>query len=111
MVIGEMVAELLLGPSVIGAILQRVQGLLFPSNGLTLLQGCSEAGLVLFLFVVGLRFEAHELGAVKRSAVSISAANMPRPSCPALPWRSHFTAAFPCPAYRKRHLFCSWASR
>lgn len=52
-VIGEMIAGLALGPIVFGALAPSLHGWLFPPDQLAPLQGLSQVGLVLFMFVVG----------------------------------------------------------
>jgi Kef-type K+ transport system membrane component KefB len=53
-VVGEMVAGILLGPSVLGAISPAAMQGLFPPTSLGPLYALSQLGLVLFLFLVGL---------------------------------------------------------
>jgi Kef-type K+ transport system membrane component KefB len=52
-VIGEMIAGLMLGPLVFGALAPAWQGWLFTSASLPVLNGLSQIGLVLFMFIVG----------------------------------------------------------
>ncbi|KAA0071678.1 cation:proton antiporter [Rhodanobacter sp. T12-5] len=52
-VIGEMIAGLALGPMVFGALAPAWQGWLFAPASLPTLNGLSEIGLVLFMFIVG----------------------------------------------------------
>lgn len=60
-VVGEMIAGIMLGPSVLGAIpgLRDYQRMLFPPNSasLELLNVLSQLGVIFFLFLVGLEFE------------------------------------------------------
>ena len=53
MVIGEMVAGLMLGPAVFGAIAPGLQTSLFQGSSLSELDAISQLGLVLFMFIVG----------------------------------------------------------
>lgn len=53
MVIGEMLAGLMLGPAVFGALAPRLQTSLFQSSSLSELDAISQLGLVLFMFIVG----------------------------------------------------------
>jgi Kef-type K+ transport system membrane component KefB len=52
-VIGEMIAGLVLGPIVFGALAPDMHTWLFPADKLAALQGLSQVGLVLFMFIVG----------------------------------------------------------
>jgi Kef-type K+ transport system membrane component KefB len=52
-VIGEMIAGLALGPLVFGALAPAWQGWLFAPASLPALNGLSQIGLVLFMFIVG----------------------------------------------------------
>jgi Kef-type K+ transport system membrane component KefB len=53
MVIGEMVAGLMLGPAVFGAVAPTLQAALFQRSSLPELDAISQLGLVLFMFIVG----------------------------------------------------------
>jgi Kef-type K+ transport system membrane component KefB len=57
-VIGEMIAGFVLGPIVFGALAPTWHAALFPSDGLAALQGLSQLGLVLFMFIVGAELRA-----------------------------------------------------
>lgn len=52
-VIGEMLAGIVLGPIVFGALAPEWHGAIFPRGGLAGLDGLSQIGLVLFMFIVG----------------------------------------------------------
>jgi Kef-type K+ transport system membrane component KefB len=60
-VVGEMIAGIVLGPSVLGGIAPKVESALFPEQSLTLLNALSQVGLVLFLFLVGLVHDPRHL--------------------------------------------------
>lgn len=57
MVVAEITAGILLGPSVLGWLLPEVSAALFAPDSLELLQVVSDLGLVLFMFLVGLEFD------------------------------------------------------
>jgi Kef-type K+ transport system membrane component KefB len=57
MVVAEISAGILLGPSVLGWLLPEVSAALFAPDSLELLQVVSTLGLVLFMFLVGLEFD------------------------------------------------------
>src|SRR5690348_601262 len=52
-VIGEMIAGILLGPIVFGMLAPETHAFLFPREKIAALDGLSQVGLVLFMFVVG----------------------------------------------------------
>ena len=57
-VVAEILAGLMLGPSLLGWVAPGVLARLFPSSSLPGLQSLSDLGLILFMFVVGLEFDA-----------------------------------------------------
>src|SRR5580704_14094643 len=56
-VIGEMIAGVMLGPSLLGWIFPRVSAVLFPDASIGFLSGLSQVGLILFMFLVGLQLD------------------------------------------------------
>jgi len=71
-VIGEMIAGIALGPSIVGAIAPAVHEQLFPAGKLVPLATLSQLGVILFMFVVGLRLDLSLLRGRVKSAVAIS---------------------------------------
>src|SRR6266702_2889467 len=71
-VIGEILAGLALGPSLLGAFLPAVQGQLFPVGALPTLQTLGEIGLVLYMFSLGARLDTHLMLRQSRSAIVVS---------------------------------------
>ncbi|HEY6328099.1 MAG TPA: cation:proton antiporter [Blastocatellia bacterium] len=71
-VIGEIVAGILLGPSLLGWLAPGPSGFLFPSPGFGVLNALSQLGLVLFMFLVGLELNLKRLHEMGRVAVVIS---------------------------------------
>lgn len=57
-VVGEMIAGIVLGPIVFGALAPAVHARLFAPAGLAPLEGLSQIGLVLFMFIVGAELRA-----------------------------------------------------
>ena len=56
-VVGEMVAGIMLGPSVMGWIWPHAQQLLFPADSVALLNLLSQIGIVFYLFLIGLELD------------------------------------------------------
>ncbi len=75
-VIGEMIAGLALGPSLFGAVAPRTMRALFPDDGMMPLATLSQLGVILFMFVVGLRLDLSALRGRVRSAIAISHASI-----------------------------------
>ena len=73
-VIGEIVAGILLGPSLLGWVAPAVSLSLFPPNSLGTLKLLAEVGVVLFMFVVGLDLES--LRGVAHTALVVSHASI-----------------------------------
>ena len=90
-VVSEMVAGVLIGPSLFGLIFPDVQSWLFPTQltiaqggatvtiphpSMTILYAISQVGLVLYMFVVGMEFDAKLLLGRLRSAWVVSVAGI-----------------------------------
>lgn len=78
-VVGEMIAGVIIGPSLLGWVLPEAQAWLFPSQSLTILFAVSQVGLVLYMFLVGVEFRVDLLREQARSAISVSVAGMTVP--------------------------------
>ena len=72
-VIAEMVAGLMLGPSCFGWLAPTWAQALFPAAGLEPLNALSQVGLVLFMFLVGLRVRLHA-AIERRTAAAVTSA-------------------------------------
>ncbi|MCT7951321.1 cation:proton antiporter [Ancylothrix sp. C2] len=57
LVIGEIVAGIMLGPSLFGLIAPDLAGFLFPAKTLPFLDVLSEVGLIFFMFLIGLELD------------------------------------------------------
>jgi Kef-type K+ transport system membrane component KefB len=75
-VIGEMVAGILLGPSLLGWLAPGISGALFPPTSLNLLNAISQVGLIVFMFLVGLEFNPKNLRGKEHTAVVTSHASI-----------------------------------
>ncbi|MEC4004082.1 cation:proton antiporter [Flavobacterium sp. SUN052] len=75
-VIGEIIAGIFLGPSVVGMYFPEYSALLFPVESLGNLQFLSQIGLILFMFVIGMELDLKVLKNKANDAVVISHASI-----------------------------------
>ena len=75
-VIGEMIAGILLGPSLLGLLAPSISATVFPPASLGLLSTVSKIGLVLYMFVVGTHIQTSIIRQAFRSAMLISVAGI-----------------------------------
>jgi Kef-type K+ transport system membrane component KefB len=80
-VIGEMVAGILLGPSLLGWAAPALSKALFPAASLGYLNALSQVGLAFFMFLVGVSLNPKELRQLGRAAVLTSNAGIVTPFC------------------------------
>ena len=78
-VIGEVVAGIMLGPSLLGRISPSTQEMLFPKDTAPLLGILSQIGVVLFMFIVGVEFDTAALKKRGHASVAISHASIVTP--------------------------------
>jgi Kef-type K+ transport system membrane component KefB len=78
-VVGEMLAGILLGPSLLGWAAPAVSRALFPPQGLAYLNILSQLGLLLFMFLVGLEFNTEAVRSLGRVALATSVASIAAP--------------------------------
>src|SRR5258708_12739066 len=71
-VIGEILAGLVLGPSLLGVFLPNIKEFVFPASTLPTLQTLGDIGLVLYMFSLGARLDTHLLLRQSRTAVAPS---------------------------------------
>ncbi|MFE2286507.1 cation:proton antiporter [Streptomyces sp. NPDC059443] len=71
-VVGEIVAGVLLGPSVLGLLPGHLTERLFPAEVRPLLSAVSQVGLILFMFVVGWEFEKRLIRPHAKLAAGVS---------------------------------------
>ncbi len=72
MVIAEITAGILLGPSLLGALAPQTYAAIFPAQSLSVLSLVSQLGLVLFMFLIGLEFDPKLLRGRAHSSIAIS---------------------------------------
>ena len=75
-VIGEIIAGIFLGPSLVGMYFPEYSHLLFPTESLGNLQFLSQIGLILFMFVVGMELDLKVLKNRANEAIVISHASI-----------------------------------
>jgi Kef-type K+ transport system membrane component KefB len=75
-VIGEIVAGIVLGPSIVGLFFPQVSGFLFPAASIVNLQFLSQIGLILFMFIIGMELELSLIGKQAYGAIIISHASI-----------------------------------
>jgi Kef-type K+ transport system membrane component KefB len=75
-VIGEIIAGIFLGPSLVGMYFPEFSAMLFPADSLGNLQFLSQIGLILFMFVVGMELDLKVLKNRANEAIVISHASI-----------------------------------
>jgi Kef-type K+ transport system membrane component KefB len=75
-VIGEILAGIVLGPSLVGHYFPGFSAFLFPPTSLPNLQFLSQIGLILFMFVIGMELDLQVLRTKAHEAVVISHASI-----------------------------------
>jgi Kef-type K+ transport system membrane component KefB len=71
-VIGEIIAGIFLGPSILGWLFPGLSVLIFPQNSFLSLQFLSQIGLAFFMFVIGMELDLSKLKRKTHDAVIIS---------------------------------------
>jgi Kef-type K+ transport system membrane component KefB len=75
-VIGEIVAGIVLGPSIIGMMFPEFSAFVFPKESLKILQFLSQIGLIMFMFIIGMELNIKVLKNKAREAIVISHASI-----------------------------------
>lgn len=75
-VVGEIIAGVLLGPSLLGWTMPAFSGFLFPAESLKNLQFLSQIGLAFFMFIVGMELDLNKIRNKAHDAVMISHASI-----------------------------------
>jgi Kef-type K+ transport system membrane component KefB len=78
-VVGEMIAGVIMGPSLFGLLFPSWQQVIFPKDSLKLLYVLAQFGVGLYMFLVGTEFKTDLFRSRVRSAVSVSVAGMLAP--------------------------------
>jgi Kef-type K+ transport system membrane component KefB len=88
-VIGEMIAGVILGPSLLGTVAPELQQFLFPPDSKPLLNAVAQIGIAIYMFLVGLDFRSDDFRSNAPSAVAISVSGIAVPFLIAIvgtPW-------------------------
>jgi Kef-type K+ transport system membrane component KefB len=75
-VIGEIIAGILLGPTLLGALPGHLTTVLFPTAVRPVLSALASVGLVLFMFGVGYEIDFGHLRTARRSVISVALAGV-----------------------------------
>ncbi|HJW12148.1 MAG TPA: cation:proton antiporter, partial [Albitalea sp.] len=75
-VVSEMIAGVLLGPSLLGWLSPQLSAALFPPESRPILFSVCQIGLVLYMFLVGAEFDTGLIRSRLRSAALVSAAGI-----------------------------------
>jgi Kef-type K+ transport system membrane component KefB len=75
-VIGEIIAGIVLGPSLVGMYFPEFSAALFPEESLGNLKFLSQIGLILFMFVIGMELDIKVLKNKASEAIVISHASI-----------------------------------
>jgi len=96
-VVGEMIAGVLLGPTLFGMLAPTWQQMLFPKPTLGVLYVGAQLGVGLYMFLVGTTFAAEHFRERARSAVAVSVSGIAVPFALAFalaPWLQHVPGLF-----------------
>jgi Kef-type K+ transport system membrane component KefB len=88
-VVGEMIAGIILGPSLFGLLAPDLQHMLFPKETKSILFVGAQLGVGLYMFLVGIGFRADHFRSNAKSALAVSLSGMAAPFLVAIaltPW-------------------------
>src|SRR5215467_7780601 len=78
-VVGEMIAGVLMGPSLLGLMFPELHSQIFPKSSMGVIYSVSQVGLVLYMFLIGVEFKPDLIRRRIRSAASVSVAGILTP--------------------------------
>lgn len=78
-VVGEMIAGVILGPSLIGLLFPGLQGAIFPKETRNVLYAGSQLGVGLYMFLVGTTLQLDKFKSKAKSAMGVSFAGIGAP--------------------------------
>lgn len=96
-VVGEMIAGVVLGPSLLGLLAPDLQGLIFPKDTKGVLYVGAQLGVGLYMFLVGLGFDREHFRSNVRSASAVSLSGIAAPFLLAIaltPWLMGYPGLF-----------------
>ena len=88
-VVGEMIAGIILGPSLFGLLAPEIQQYIFPKETKSVLFVGAQLGVGLYMFLVGIGFRADHFKSNAKSALAVSLSGMAAPFLVAIsltPW-------------------------
>ena len=91
-VVGEMIAGIILGPSLLGMLAPDIQHFIFPKETKSVLFVGAQLGVGLYMFLVGIGFRADHFKSNAKSALAVSLSGMAAPFMAAIaltPWLLH----------------------
>ena len=71
-VVGEILAGIVLGPSILGYFFPQIANFLFPPNSLSNIELLSQFGLILFMFVIGMELDLEQVRKKLKETLLIS---------------------------------------
>lgn len=103
-VIGEVVAGILLGPSLLGMVAPRLSGYLLPPDVAPILGVIAQVGVILYMFIVGIELDTQQLRHRTHVSIAISHASIITPfllgsSLALFLYRDLATSAVPFPLF------------
>jgi Kef-type K+ transport system membrane component KefB len=78
-VVGEMIAGVVLGPSLFGLLAPDLQGIVFPKETKSVLYAGAQLGVGLYMFIVGLTLQLDHFKTKAKSAAGVSASGILAP--------------------------------
>ncbi|MBE7410688.1 MAG: cation:proton antiporter [Leptospiraceae bacterium] len=102
MVIGEILAGILLGPSFFGLVFPELSAIVFSTESLKQLQILSQIGLIFFMFIIGMELDLHQIKAKTEAAIFTSHASVVIPFL-----LGSFTSIFLFEKYAPRNIYFS----
>ncbi|PZU61205.1 MAG: cation/H(+) antiporter [Sphingobium sp.] len=78
-VVGEMIAGVILGPSLLGLLAPDIQAAIFPKETRNVLYAGSQLGVALYMFLIGLTLRVDHFRSKVRSAAAVSASGVITP--------------------------------